>query len=567
MSALRIRRQTARRAWLVGGWLLACLATPLAVAAPSGAEIYEETLKRTPLFKDPILTAYIEDLGRQVVAVSEMAGEEFTFTLLDSPDLNAFATADNYVYVNRGLLNYVSNEAQLVSVVAEAVTHITRKHVNQQSSSATATKVILTIAAVLANSDEVYSAGMAYGNSKIRSLGRRHELEADGSGAEYMAKLGYDVDEMLAMLSIMKDFEILQKNQARAKGAVRPTYHGVFASHPRNDARLRAVVSRAKSLSSDVQRDDGAAAYRKLTQGLVWGENFLAKENPAERYSNMAWRVRFDLPEGWTQASGTAPVVVVGSQPEGLATLSMQRLARTAQSPEEFLYNQMNVAAVESGEAIAPARLKGFSGILKEPSASLNKEPSASPNEKPSASLNEEPSASLNEKPLASLNKEPSASINEKPSASLNEEPSASLNKEPSASLNKKPNEKPLASSNKNPAATPPSTTKSVRVAVIYYKLYAYVFRGEVVDGDNFVEQDALFMDAIKTFRPISRAEIAGQKPQRVHYIRATGNTTFSGLAKAFGLSKKDVDILRVINGLYPAGEPSAGDIIKVFKQ
>ena len=559
MSALRIRRQTARRAWLVGGWLLACLATPLAVAAPSGAEIYEETLKRTPLFKDPILTAYIEDLGRQVVAVSEMAGEEFTFTLLDSPDLNAFATADNYVYVNRGLLNYVSNEAQLVSVIAHEVAHITRKHVNQQSSSATATKVISTIAAVLANSDEVYSAGMAYGNSKIRSLGRRHELEADGSGAEYMAKLGYDVDEMLAMLSIMKDFEILQKNQARAKGAVRPTYHGVFASHPRNDARLRAVVSRAKSLSSDVQRDDGAAAYRKLTQGLVWGENFLAKENPAERYSNMAWRVRFDLPEGWTQASGTAPVVVVGSQPEGLATLSMQRLARTAQSPEEFLYNQMNVAAVKSGEAIAPARLKGFSGILKEPSASLNKEPSASPNEKPSASLNEEPSASLNEKPLASLNKEPSASINEKPSASLNEEPSASLNK--------KPNEKPLASSNKNPAATPPSTTKSVRVAVIYYKLYAYVFRGEVVDGDNFVEQDALFMDAIKTFRPISRAEIAGQKPQRVHYIRATGNTTFSGLAKAFGLSKKDVDILRVINGLYPAGEPSAGDIIKVFKQ
>jgi predicted Zn-dependent protease len=309
------------------------------------------------------------------------------------------------------------------------------------------------------------------------------------------------------MLSIMKDFEILQKNQARAKGAVRPTYHGVFASHPRNDARLRAVVSRAKSLSSDVQRDDGAAAYRKLTQGLVWGENFLAKENPAERYSNMAWRVRFDLPEGWTQASGTAPVAVVGSQPEGLATLSMQRLARTAQSPEEFLYNQMNVAAVQSGEAIAPARLKGFSGILKEPSASPNKEPSVSLNEKP------------------------------------------------------------LASSDKNPAATPPSTTKSVRVAVIYYKLYAYVFRGEVVDGENFVEQDALFMDAIKTFRPISQAEIAGQKPQRVQYIKATGNTTFSGLAKAFGLSKKDVDILRVINGLYPTGEPSAGDIIKVFKQ
>ena len=159
---MRSRWRTARRAWLVGGWLLACLTVPLAGAAPSGAEIYQETLKRTQLFKDPVLTAYIEDLGRKVVAVSEMAGEKFIFTLLDSPDLNAFATADNYVYVNRGLLNYVSNEAQLVSVIAHEVAHVTRKHVNQQSSSATATKVISTIAAVLANSDEVYSLSLIH---------------------------------------------------------------------------------------------------------------------------------------------------------------------------------------------------------------------------------------------------------------------------------------------------------------------------------------------------------------------------------------------------------------------
>ena len=59
-----------------------------------------------------------------------MAGEEFTFTLLDSPEINAFATADNYVYVNRGLLNYIANEAQLVSVLAHEVGHITQKHVS-----------------------------------------------------------------------------------------------------------------------------------------------------------------------------------------------------------------------------------------------------------------------------------------------------------------------------------------------------------------------------------------------------------------------------------------------------
>ena len=96
----------------------AFLASQTALSVSSGQKQYEELLKRTPLFNDPQLTSYIEDLGAEVVSVSEMAGEKFIFSLLDDPALNAFATADNFVYINRGLLNYVSNEAQLVSVIA-----------------------------------------------------------------------------------------------------------------------------------------------------------------------------------------------------------------------------------------------------------------------------------------------------------------------------------------------------------------------------------------------------------------------------------------------------------------
>ena len=95
----------------------------------------------------------------------------------------------------------------------------------------------------------------------------------------------------------------------------------------------------------------------------------------------------------------------------------------------------------------------------------------------------------------------------------------------------------------------------------------AYVFEGKTDDGTDFLEQDKLFLQAINTFRPISQAEIAGQRPQRIHYVKATSNTTFDGLAKAFSLSKNDVDTLRVINGLYPSGEPQAGEIVKVFRQ
>ena len=343
---------------------------------------------------------------------------------------------------------------------------------------------------------------MAYANSIIRGHGRRNELEADEAGAEYMARLGYAPTEMLSMLSIMKDYETLQKDRAKSKGASKQTYHGIFSSHPRNDSRLRTVVSKANSVKSKSTRDNGASRYRALTDGLVWGENFLAKEQKAERFSNMRLRVRFDFPKDWVIDANPRPFMASGKSADKTAILTMQPIARTSQSPEEYLYNHLKVSQLTDGKAIAPARLKGFSGIL--------------------------------------------------------------------------PGGENRADS---------------RIAVIYYKLNAYLFSGEILEQNpiaetdlvsdkdvaaakepsekpkTFAERDQQFVAAINTFRPISSREIAGQKPKTVRYVKATGATTFAKLGPALKLNAVDVQDLRIINGHYPSGEPKAGDWIKIFKQ
>ncbi|MDG0972007.1 MAG: M48 family metalloprotease [Porticoccaceae bacterium] len=480
------------------------LCNPTAWSAVSGADIYKEVLEGTDIYDDPKLDAYIKKLGNEIIAVSEMAGEEFTFTLLDSPDLNAFATRDNYIYVNRGLLNYVSNEAQLVSVLAHEVGHITRDHVTGQEAQATGAQILSTIAAVLSGSNEVYEAGMAYANSLIRGHGRRNELEADEAGAEYMAKLGYAPNEMISMLSIMKDYETLQKDRAKAKGASKQTYHGIFSSHPRNDSRLRTVVTKANAIKSSETRDNGASRYRQLTDGLIWGENFLAKEKKSERFSNMSLRVRFDFPKGWVQNPNPSPSLASATPENKTAVLKMRAMPRTSQNPEEYLYNYLKVSQLKDGKAIAPSRLKGFTGILP----------------------------------------------------GGEDDPDS-------------------------------------RIAVIYYKLNAYIFSGEITQTDpqakaaladnkasdqtgdtdtqtsvaTFADIDKQFVASIKTFRPISSREIAGQKPKTVHYVKATNATTFDKLNKALNLNAVDREDLRIINGHYPSGEPKAGDWIKIFKQ
>ena len=132
----------------------------------------------------------------------------------------------------------------------------------------------------------------------------------------------------------MKDMESLQKLRAREQGAPRQTYHGIFSTHPRNDARLRSAVGQATSDSSTVFRDNGAALYRQLTEGLIWGENFAEKEKKPTRWSNMNLRVRFDFPEGWTHETDAQGLVVTGEPEDNVASLSMQPWPAPPRTPK-----------------------------------------------------------------------------------------------------------------------------------------------------------------------------------------------------------------------------------------
>jgi len=375
-------------------------------------------------------------------------------------------------------MNYVINEAQLVSILAHEVGHVTQSHISEMSVAGHSAKILTWLAGALSGSQEVSQAGMAYANSLIKGHGRDNELQADEAAARYMSELGYDPDQMLEMLGTMKDLEIMMKDRAAQKGATSRSYHGIFASHPRNDMRLRSAVSKAKAIESSATRDAGTARYRQMTEGLVWGENFKVKETKPGRYSDRKLRVRFDFPEGWKQSKDQQTRSVTGEAEDGEARLSMKPQPRTPQTPEEYLHNFLKISDLRDGREIHPARLNGFTGIVPGQDGSPDQ-----------------------------------------------------------------------------------------RIAVVFYKLNAYLFIGEVTSQESFGEIDESFLESIDTFRPISNREIEGQKPQTIHYVKATSATTFEALGEHLKLDPYEVQDLRLINGYYPTGEPQPGEWIRIFRQ
>lgn len=87
----------------------------------------------SPILADPRLQAYVDGVGQRLAAQSHRANLKWTFTVLDSPEVNAFALPGGYVYITRGILAYLDSEAELAGVVGHEIGHITAPHGAQRA--------------------------------------------------------------------------------------------------------------------------------------------------------------------------------------------------------------------------------------------------------------------------------------------------------------------------------------------------------------------------------------------------------------------------------------------------
>ena len=77
---------------------------------------------------DPELHAYIDELGMLLARQSKYGDQRWTFTVLDTPAVNAFALPGGYVYLTRGLVALARNESELAAVLAHEIAHVVAHH-------------------------------------------------------------------------------------------------------------------------------------------------------------------------------------------------------------------------------------------------------------------------------------------------------------------------------------------------------------------------------------------------------------------------------------------------------
>lgn len=131
------------------------------------------------VYDDAKLQAYVQQVGKRVAAHSHRPQLVYRFTVLDTPDVNAFALPGGYIYITRGILAYLNSEAELAAVLGHEVGHVTARHSVRQYSAAMAGQVA---AVVLLRTQAAQDLFNVIGNALLSGYGRDHELEADRLG-------------------------------------------------------------------------------------------------------------------------------------------------------------------------------------------------------------------------------------------------------------------------------------------------------------------------------------------------------------------------------------------------
>ena len=206
-----------------------------------GEDVSAKIRKRFGVVQDPAVHKYVSLVGTLIARQSERPNLAWTFIVLDTDGVNAFASPGGIVHITRGALGLITSEAELAGVLAHEVGHVAHKH---------AVNAIRKGKAVQLGTNETLSsrgpfldkiANKAYDIVLENKFDRNDEMDSDKVSLSLAEKAGYAPGKLADFLTRLDE---RNKDQ--------PASNGLFASHPDTQARIDAIRKAAGSKTGAV---------------------------------------------------------------------------------------------------------------------------------------------------------------------------------------------------------------------------------------------------------------------------------------------------------------------------
>jgi predicted Zn-dependent protease len=278
-----------------------------------GKEFYEKLEHKNAFLKNKTVNDYIGTLGNRVLSQGDRSPFSFTFSVIDNPGINAFATPGGYVYVYSGLIKIAENESQIAGVLAHEIAHVKARHIakileKSQKIGIASMAAILAGAFLGGGSEEsaaITTFSIAAAASMTLKYSREHEEEADRMGMLYLVSAGYEGMGMLDFLKIMRKYEYYSNTV--------PSY---FLTHPGTNDRVAYLDGLLQTRYKERGADNITGNFDRIKTVMILGE-----ENPESKLRYFKNRLK-DNPDDIEGLYGLAVV--------------QEKMGKTAESLKNF---------------------------------------------------------------------------------------------------------------------------------------------------------------------------------------------------------------------------------------
>lgn len=322
-----------------------------------GAEADPQIIAQYGLYDDPDLAAYVNRIGQQVVAESHLRREgaaqefretPFVFRVLDSPVVNAFALPGGYIYVTRGLMAHVQNEAQLAVILGHEVGHVAARHASKRAFQQQLGTIGLIGGAIGGEllglpGGQILEAGSTITQLMFLSYGRDDERESDQLGVEYAALNHYEAAEGSHF------FETL-KRISESAGQEIPSF---MSSHPDPGEREQTIKRLAEEWSAQgvEMTTVGEEAHLAQIDGIVVGEDPRQGYVRDNVFYHPELRFQFPVPRNWHLVNQPTQVAMFNQEQSAIMIFTFAPDATSAQQAANQFASQEGLTVVEQGRA------------------------------------------------------------------------------------------------------------------------------------------------------------------------------------------------------------------------
>ncbi|HLN20885.1 MAG TPA: M48 family metalloprotease [Bacteroidales bacterium] len=294
------------------------------------------------LYQNDAVLNFVSQKGNEMGKISHRPNLQYNLKLLDSPVVNAFAVPGGYIYLTRGILAQLNNEAELIGVIGHEMGHVTARHSASQQTKQQLGQLLL-IGGMLASERFAQYANQAMQGMQLLFLkfSRDDERQADALGVEYMSKIGYDAHRMADF------FQVLNKmSMAQDHGGV-PTF---MSTHPDPGDRYNSVNKLASSWQDSLKKPEwviNSDAYLKMIDGMIYGDDPRQGYTESNIFYHPELKIKFSYPAGWQFQNSPMQVATAPSDGKAMIifTLATQK---TADEASKATIAEIGLSPVES---------------------------------------------------------------------------------------------------------------------------------------------------------------------------------------------------------------------------